>query len=135
MVDFIMPETGLVILPALILGIIIGIIEIIFVHTDEPGSWFRHAMHAFPFAIIFVFVNMNVEWIVTLFNINLPFNIIFIYLIVGIIAFIKIQTAAAIAGRTGERIWHTLIIALLVVASPYIWQFIGPFVSQYLPFQ
>ena len=133
--DLAIPQIEIVILPALILGIIVGIVEIIFVHNDEPGAWFKHALHAFPFAILFVFINMNVEWLLTTFNINLAFNVFFIYLAVGLIAFIKIQSAAAIAGKTGEKVWHTLIIALLIIATPYIWQFIGPYFANILPFQ
>jgi hypothetical protein len=41
---------------------------------------------------------------------------------------IKIQTAAAIANRVGERVYHTVIIGALIFAAPYIWGFIGPYV-------
>ncbi len=124
---------GLLIMPSLVLGVIVGFIELIFVHSDEAGmGWFKHGLHALPFAVLFVFVNMNIQFVLDFFNLNLPFNAIFLHLGVGLIAFIKIQGAAAIAGRTGERIWHTLVIALLVVASPYIWQYAGSYLPSYL---
>jgi len=124
---------GLLIMPALVFGIIIGFIELIFVHSDEAGmGWFKHGLHALPFAVLFVFANMNIQFVLDFFSLNLPFNAIFLHLGVGLIAFIKIQGAAAIAGRTGERIWHTLVIALLVVASPYIWQYAGSYLPSYL---
>ena len=124
---------GLLIMPSIVLGVIIGFIELIFVHSDEAGmGWFKHGLHALPFAVLFVFANMNIQFVLDFFGLNLPFNPIFLHLGVGLIAFIKIQGAAAIAGRTGERIWHTLVIALLVVASPYIWQYLGSYLPSYL---
>ncbi len=124
---------SLLLIPSLALGVIIGLIEVIFVHSDEPGmGWFKHGLHAFPFAVLFVFINMNVQYVLDLFNLVLPFNVLYVYLGVGVIAFIKIQGAAAIAGSTGEKLWHTLIIALLIVGAPYLWQYIGPLMPAYL---
>ncbi len=130
--DFAISST-LLIMPSLVLGVIIGIIEVLFVHSDEAGmGWFKHGLHALPFSFLFVFINMNIQYVLDLFNLSLPFNNFYLYLGIGAVAFIKIQGAAAIAGRTGERIWHTLFIALLIVASPYIWQLVGSYLPSYL---
>ena len=123
-------ETGLIILPALIMGAIIGLIEMIFVHADEIGmGWFMHGLHAFPFTILFTFGSMNVSWVLGF----LPFTESFwvdmgVRAAIAVIGMLKIAAAAAIAGRVGERFYHTIIIGALIFASPYIWMVVGPFI-------
>lgn len=124
---------NIVLIPALTYGGIVGLIEVFFVHSDEAGmGWFKHALHALPFAMIFVFVNMNIQFVLNTFNLSLPFNEIFLYLGVALIALIKIQSAAAIAGRTGEKFTHTLIIALLIFASPFVYEYLWSTLPDYL---
>ena len=140
----VLQQTGFTIIPALVIGLIIGILEIIFVYKDVPRRWVSNSFHAFIFAIFFVFINMNLEYVFILFNWNLPFPIFYIYLLIGLVAFIKIYGAIRIKMPENEdprrrisfggRFIHTLVIALLIAASPYIWKFIGPFILQYLPF-
>jgi len=130
-------ETTLQISGAVVIGIIIGLIEMIFVHTDERGlGWFSHAMHAFPVTIIFVFIAMNAPYVLGL--INLASNngiIIGVQTVIGIIAMIKIGGAAAITGKVGEKKIHILIIGILVGASPYIWQYgLEPILGPLIPF-
>ena len=137
-------QTGFIIIPALIMGIIIGILEIIFVYKDVPHRWVSNILHAFIFSIFFVFINMNVEYVFILFNWSLPFPIYFIYLFIGLVAFIKIYGAIRIkVPQTAEdkrrmscggRFIHTCVIALLIATSPYIWKFIELFILQQLPF-
>ena len=114
----------LIILPALIIGVIIGLIEMIFVHSDEIGmGWFMHGLHAFPFTVLFTFVSVNVGWVLAFIpgGITETFWVdLGVRLVVSIIAMIKIAMAAAIAGRVGERIHHTLIIGALIFASGYV---------------
>ncbi len=125
-------ETGLIILPALIMGAVLGLIEMIFVHSDEIGmGWFYHGLHAFPFTMGFTFLSMNVTFAYKFLHLPFVENLwvdLGIRAAIAIIAMIKIQAAAAIAGRVGERFHHTLIIGALIFASPYIWMVIGPFV-------
>ena len=123
----------LVILPALIIGVVIGLIEMVFVHSDEIGmGWFMHGLHAFPFTVLFTFVSMNVGFVLGLSFMPSIIETWWVDLIirlgVSIIAMLKIAAAAAIAGRVGERFYHTLIIGVLIFAAPYVWMFIGPFV-------
>ncbi len=122
---------SLLILPALIMGAIIGLIEMIFVHSDEIGmGWFMHGLHAFPFTMLFTFASMNVTWVLGF----LPFSSSFwvdigVRAVVSIIGMLKIATAAAIAGRVGVRFHHTIMIGGLIFAAPYIWMVIGTFIT------
>jgi hypothetical protein len=118
----------LIILPALIIGGIIGLIEMFFVHADEIGmGWFMHGLHAFPFTVAFAFINMNVGFVLHYipggFTESLWVDMA-IRGAIAVIAMFKISAAAAIAGRVGERFHHTLIIGALIFAAPYLWIFV-----------
>ena len=129
-------QASFVILPALLMGGIIGLIELFFVHADEVGmGWFMHGLHALPFTILFTFANMNVSWVLGFIPGGITETIfvdIGIRLAVSIIGMLKVAGAAAIAGRVGERFYHTLVIGALIFAAPYIWMLIGPIIP--LPF-
>ncbi len=114
--------------PALAMGIIIGIVEFGFVHADEPGGiGFGHAFHALPWAVLAVFISMNITFVLGLLGINITENFTVDLLIraaVAIISMIKIQMAAAIGRGVGEKLPHTLIIGALIFAAPYVWQYL-----------
>lgn len=124
-----------VIIPALIMGGIIGLIELFFVHADEIGmGWFMHGLHALPATMLFTFASMNMTWVHSLIP-ALAKNFwmdIGIRAAIAVFAMFKIQAAAAIAGRVGERIHHTVIIGCLIFASPYIWMVLGPLLAPLL---
>ena len=128
---------GLILGPAIVMGAVIGIIELFFVHADEAHmQWYAHAFHALPFTILFVFVSMNITFAFALIGQKITENAMVdlgIRGAIALIAIIKIQAAAAVAGRIGEKLIHTLIIGALIFAAPYIWQFLGPMVSPMLP--
>ena len=88
-----------VVLPALIMGAIIGLIELFFVHADEVGmGWFAHGLHALPFTMLFTFAAMNVSWVLT-FIPGVPDNMWVTLAVragVSIVGMIKIAGAAAI---------------------------------------
>lgn len=123
-------QAALLIVPSLVVGAAIGIIELIFVHADEAGmGWFMHGLHAIPATMFFTFVSMNIDWTIGFFN--LPFTnnfwvVMGIRGVVAILAMLKISAAAAIAGRVGERWMHTLIIGILIFAAPFVWPYIAP---------
>ena len=124
-----------VVIPALIMGAIIGLIELFFVHADEIGmGWFMHGLHAIPATMLFTFVSMNMSWVHMMIPaLKATFLVdIGIRAAIAVIAMFKIQTAAAIAGRVGERIHHTVIIGCLIFASPYIWMVIAPLFASLL---
>ncbi len=131
--------TDLMIGSALIMGLILSLIEIHFVHVDEAGMrWLSHALHAVPFMFLFTFVSMNIGWALDLIGVAGNF---LIYLgariLVGIVAMVKIKAAASITGKggVGESNMHILIIGLLIISSPYIWQYgLDPFIGGFIPF-
>jgi hypothetical protein len=123
-----MADATLVLLPAFVFGAIIGLIEMMFVHSDEIGmGWFMHGLHALPFTILFVFINMNVGFALQFIPGGLTESFMVdvgVRAVVAVIGMIKIATAAAIAGRVGERFQHTIAIGCLIFAAPYAWSFI-----------
>lgn len=123
-----MAITEFSLIPVLVLGIVLGIIELIFVHQDEAGmGWLKHGLHAIPTMIIFLFISMNIGWLLNLFGMaeNLWLDI-GIRVVIGIIAMAKISAAVAVAGRVvGEKLPHTIIIGVLVMAAPFIWEIIA----------
>jgi hypothetical protein len=112
------------IIPVIIIGVILGILELIFVHEDEAGmGWLTHGLHAIPIMFLFIFIAMNLPYVESL--IGLEDNMwvtVGLRVLIGIIAAFKIKAAAAVAGRVGENWPHVLIIATLVVVSPFLWE-------------
>ncbi|MBW3002579.1 hypothetical protein KY338_05465 [Candidatus Woesearchaeota archaeon] len=136
----------IVILPALLLGLIIGIYEAILLHRDVsvPTHRFGHMAHALVYAIIAVFFTMNAAFIYSTFSFlqGIPliqYPIVF-QIAVGVITMIKVHGAsAAIRGSVGgvsvgmKETWaHSAIIAVLVVAAPYVWPFVAPVLPSWL---
>ena len=128
-----------IILPALVYGLILGVIELIFLAKDEAGMhWFKHGLHALPTMIIFTFVAFNITWALNLIGVADNFTIDLAARIgIGLIAMIKTKAAASITGRggVGESWTHVLIIGVLMMKGPYIWEFgLKEMLSPYLPF-
>ena len=117
--------------PAILMGIIIGFYEAHLVHSDEgniKGSM-KHALHTIPVTMIFVFIAMNVDFIVTFLPNWAFFKASYfphiLRALIGIIAMAKIYGAGAIAGNVKgmhEKFAHVLIVAVLIVATPYIFE-------------
>lgn len=127
----------LYILPAVVMGVVLGIIELIFVHADEHGMrWLSHALHAIPIMFVFIFVSMNIGWALSLIGMHESFALsIGIRVVVGFVAAIKIKTTAAIARGVGEKNIHIIIMGILVIAAPFIWQYLlEGIIGHYLPF-
>ncbi|MBD3304166.1 hypothetical protein GF343_03405 [Candidatus Woesearchaeota archaeon] len=133
----------IVIFPALLIGLIIGIYETILLHRDVtvPTHRFGHMMHALVYAVIAVFFTMNAAFIYSTFSFlqSIPliqYPIVF-QIGVGFITMVKIHGAsAAIKGSVGgvsvgmkETWFHSALIGALVVAAPYVW----PFVAHMMP--
>ncbi len=133
----IMALDGIVLVPAVVMGIIIGLVEVFFVHADEAGmGWFMHAMHALPFTMLFVFVSMNISFVFSLLNISIVENLwvdLGVRVVIGLIAMFKIAGAAAIVGRVGEKWYHTFIIGVIIILAPYAWDLAGPSITPMLP--
>ena len=134
-----MALTDFVILPALLMGVLLSLIEIYFVAKDEAGMhWFKHAMHALPAMFIFTFIAMNMGWALGLIGLDGSLLItVAAQVAIGVVAMIKVKAAASITGRggVGESNIHVFIIGLLIAASPYIWGLgLEPFIGDLLPF-
>lgn len=135
----------MIILPAVAMGLIIGIYEALVVHRDVtiPTHRFGHAAHALILSIVFVFVSMNAEFVYSaipqLAKIPLLGNVIVFRAIVGLIAMIKIHaTSLAIRGTVGttrgmgETWFHSLLIGGLVAVSPYLYPVVKPLLPTWL---
>ena len=124
----------LLIMPAVIMSILLGVIEIELVHNDERVygfAWFGHALHALPIMFILILVSMNLHWAASLIGYNLEENFIIdliLRTIIGVIAMVEIMAkAAALKGtRIGEKFPHAFFMGVLVAASPYLWELIVP---------
>ena len=122
----------------IVVGLVIGLVELFFVHADEAGmGWLSHGLHAIPATLIFTFISFNVHWIMGFdFMSWMPVwaATYAIPAIVGIIAAIKIKAAAAIArgGTVGEKLWHALVIGLLIAIAPFVWPFIAPMLPAFM---
>ena len=127
----------LLIWPAVVMGAVIGIIELVFVHSDERGlGWLGHGLHAIPFTMLFVFVSMNISYVFGLLNLAVTETLwvdLGVRVAVVLIAMLKVAGAAAVVGRVGERWYHILIIGALIVGAPYAWELVGPAVEPLLP--
>ncbi len=131
-------ESGLVIVPALFFGLILSIVELMFVHADERGmGWLGHGLHAVPATIMFTFATMNVPFVLSYLNqtMKITWQIeMGVIAFVAIVAMLKVSAAAAIVGRVGEKFPHTLMIGALMFAAPYAWKAIGGSLIKMLPF-
>jgi len=131
-------------LPPIILGLVIGIYEIILLHRDVtiPTHRFGHGVHAIVFAIIATFATMNTPWVfnnVTFLQ-GVPYLTPLVFQIaVGLIAMLKIHgVSAAIKTSVGgislglrETWFHSALIGALIVAAPYVWPLIGPVMPEW----
>ena len=135
---------ALIVVPALFLGLIIGIYEAVLLHRDVavPTHRFGHMLHALVYAVIAVFATMNVAFVAKSLTFLPAFlqNPLVLQVAIGFITMIKIHgSSAAIRGSIGggsvgmKETWmHSLIISALVVAAPYIWMFLGPMMPAWL---
>lgn len=133
------PTAELFIGPAILMAIVLSLIEIHFVHSDEIGlRWFSHAIHTVPFMFLFTFIAMNITWALSFAGLGSNFFVdLGARAIVGIVAMIKIKAAASLTGNggVGESNIHVLIIGILIMASAYIWDFgLAPLIGGYIPF-
>jgi len=129
----------LVFLPSILIGLIVSIVELAFVHSDEGAGvhWLGHGLHAVPVCVIGTIITMHVPLAVQF----LPFlgiipsvNIV-LPILVGLIMAFKVKAAAAIIhghGNVGEKLPHALIIGALIAAAPFVWPFIEPVVPGFL---
>ena len=135
----------IIILPAVLCGLIIGIYEGILLSRDVtvPTHKFTHMGQALIYAVIAVFFTMNAPFIYSSFTFLqsiplLQYPIVF-QIAIGIITMIKIHGASAAIKSTGivsvglkETWFHSFLIGALVVVAPYVWPFVAPLMPGWL---
>ena len=138
-------QAALILMPAIFLGALIGLYEIIIIHRDVTVRIhrFSHGIHALVLSILFVFSSMNVDFVFGLIPAlkSIPFvgNIIAFRIIVGLLAAIKIHgVSKAIQGSgsssvgLGETWFHSIFIGGLIIAAPYLYPFVAPTLPSWL---
>ena len=135
--------TSLVFLPAIAMGIVIGVYELFLIHRDENyrGShWFAHGLHTFVPIIIGLLVSFNVPFFLEQFGSSIPAWLqseLLIRLTIALVIAIKVRAISAVvpgaAGRGMKEGWiHTFIVGGAVAVAPYAWPFIAPFAPTWL---
>ena len=138
------------IVPALIMGILIGILETYFLVKDESSasasSVLGHGLIAFIQVTVLVFFVMHRDVFIALFPslTKVPFlgffivNAVAFRVLIGAIEYVLLEIkgrafSGAIGGQVGfhETYLHVLIIVLLTAFSPEVWAII----SALLPFK
>jgi len=140
-----MATPALIIMPAIVSGIVIGLYEIILVHRDVQVASHRtmHGIHGLVIAVIAAFAVFNVPFIHQLFpalaKIPLIGNEVIFRIAIGLIMMIKIHTAsAAIKSSVGSsqglaETWtHSAMVAALVIAAPYVYPFLAPMLPKWM---
>lgn len=144
--------SALIFEPVIILGIILGLYELILIHRDENfrGShWIGHGFHAVIIMMIALFAVFNWDYflqITTLGQRNIPLisNVLFGRILIGVILNFKIHAVSAVikgkafaggvSGGMAEHWTHTIIVSVLVVTAPYYWPILVPFLPAWLSF-
>lgn len=137
-----MPGEELIIKPAIAMGLVIGIIEMVWVMKDEVGPGkFGHALHTLPLSLIFIFISMNSEWVIATFAflqaIPLISNPLVFRIVLALVAGIKAYASSRLLRGTSvpgthESIIHVILYMGLIVGAPYIWTYLEPMAPAWL---
>ena len=135
------PQAALLIMPSIAIGLVIGLYEALLIHRDVsiPLHRFGHMLHALVIAMAAVFINMNVPFVLALVPALKSVPVIawnpelVIRSIVALIMLFKIHASSSVlkgsgmsSAGTAETWTHSLVVAALVVAAPYVYPFIAP---------
>lgn len=138
--------------PIILLGIILGLYELILIHRDENfrGShWFGHGLHSIILMMVALFAVFNWDYflqITTLGQRGIPLisNVLFGRIFVGLILNFKMHAVSAVikgrafaggvSGGMAEHWFHTILVSVLVVTAPYYWDVIAVFLPVWLRF-
>ncbi len=118
-----------------LIGLVISILEIIFVHSDEEvyglGVWLKHGWHTFPITIggtiLSLLIWYSYDFVLQFLPIIIPK--LALYFLFFIVMTVIIHAKAAITRGVGETWMHCMIISLLITLTPLYY----PFVAIYLP--
>jgi hypothetical protein len=134
-------------IPALVLTPIIGLYELFLIHHDENfrGShWLGHGLSTFVTILIGLLIIFNVPYfleITNLANINhILANVWVVRVLIGLIILIRIHAQSAVvkttvgSGRGLKETWmHSLLVVILMVASPLYWPLVEPLIKSIIP--
>lgn len=127
-----------------VVGVIISLIEMFFVMQDEGGMHpLAHGLHAVPTCMLFTYISMNAPFFGSYLAVNLGWSffasttvsMVVIPIVIGLVAAIKVKSAAAIVGghgSIGEKLPHALIIGALIAAAPFVWPLVAGVVPDFL---
>jgi len=137
-------QPALMIMPAIVSGIVIGLYEIILVHRDVtiPTHRFGHGVQALVVAVIAALAVFNVPFVFHSFPqlAAIPFigSVLGFRILIGLIMMIKIHGVSAALKGAGmathgmrETWMHSAIVAALVIVAPYAWPAIAPFIPSW----
>jgi len=137
-------QPALMIVPAIVSGLVIGIYEILLIHRDVtiPTHRFWHGLHAVIIAIIAAFAVFNVPFVFHVFPqlAAIPYlgTVIGFRILIGLIMLVKIHGVSAALKGAGmashgmrETWMHSLIVAALMIAAPYAWPFLAPYIPNW----
>lgn len=125
-----------VLIPALIMGAIIGLLEFFFMSKDVQSSYkfFAHVSFEFVYSLIAVFAVMNVNFVISLLPVlkTIPY-LSNPYVFRGAIVLIEIikvhgksMTIEKVAQKSMKESWtHCLIIGALTFFTPEIWNLVA----------
>jgi len=129
----------LVIVPALIVGVLAGLVDLLFMIKDESGSAksvFGHGFAAFIPILIFSFFSMNLDILTGLTQVQglfLANDIIMRVVLAIILAFVIYSKSRVFKGARGtgthESFLHTILVASIVAGGPWIYPFLLPFLG------
>jgi len=134
-------------IPALVLTPIIGLYELFLIHHDENfrGShWMGHGLSTFATIAVGLLIIFNVPYFLELTNLenvnSLLGNAWVIRALVGLVLMIRIHAQSAVvkstvgSSRGLKETWmHSLIVVVLIVASPLYWPLVEPLVKNVIP--
>ncbi len=136
----------------LLVGLVIGLIEIFFVMHDEgsaPGQkLLKDSWHGFTFSVGGTLIASNVPWILSqswfpdfakgMLLLDDMGRSLIVSILITLIMLVKMVTANALKGMSmqgmKEKAWHKLVIALAVGFSPYYIFELYPLVKPYIGF-
>ena len=124
--------------PIIVLGIVLGLYELILIHRDESfrGShWFGHGFHAIVFMFVALFFIFNTEYFLSITGLaEKEWPVISstwgVRIIIGLILNIKMHAVSAVikgglrgsmTGGMAEHWTHTTVVSALVVLAPLYW--------------
>ena len=135
-------------IPILVLGVILGLYELILIHRDENfrGShWLGHGLHSVIFMIVALFFVFNTDFFLSVTGLGekgwpLISNPWVVRIIIGLILNIKMHSTSAVikgglrgsmTGGMAEHWAHTTIVTVLVVVSPLYWSILASFLPSW----